>query len=68
LEVVPLSGPLYFRWVSSTTTMTPAMISQATIVDSWAGVGLGSFGGGGGCRTDHATRRASATNPRIQNA
>jgi len=48
--------------------MMPAMISHASMVDICAEVGRGSFGGGGGCRTDHATTTASATNPAIQNA
>ena len=68
LEGVWLSGPLYFRRVSSTTTMIPAMISQASMVDSWPAVGRGSFGGGGGFRSARATTMASATNPAIQNA
>jgi hypothetical protein len=68
LEAVLVSGPLYFRRVSSTTAMMPAMISQASMVDSWAPVGRGSFGGGGGFRTAHAARMASATNPAIQKA
>lgn len=48
--------------------MMPAMISQATVVETWAAVGRGSCGGGGGCRTIHTATRTSATSPTIQNA
>jgi hypothetical protein len=63
-----LSRRLYFRRVISPTTMMAAMISQASMVDSCALVGLGSLSGGGGCRTAHMPTMASATNPAIQNA
>jgi hypothetical protein len=63
-----LSGALYFRRVSSITTTMPPMTSHASTVDSWAAVGRGSFGGGGGFRTIHPTTTTSVTNPAIQNA
>jgi hypothetical protein len=46
----------------------PAMISQASSVDSWAAEGLGSRSEGGGCRTVLPTTTASRRKPTIQNA